>query len=295
MRKFFNWVYLTFHSIMLNISIALYNTENLILKADPNDLDEKSKKNQRMRHRNETLEKFYAGKADEVYTQKYYEILKGADKFMRTAKPHKVQVARDKYGMSYGKEDTHGEVHEHYGFFHPQKDNDKFGKSVGEIVELEKISRKTNDDDYEILRIFSNIPIEVGLAKIIENINADKKFDFKLEDLIKKSENFEFPMKIYRTDDKIPINKIEHITEYIHVKKIGMDVVRLEFFIPNKYKTNDLDLDSDIIKELIDIDQVFFTEKYGEVTGYKVNEYVKKIVFGEYTVFKFNCTVMEIK
>jgi hypothetical protein len=92
MKNIFNWFLLKFHLIMFNISIALFNTENLILKADPNDLGNKNKKNQRMRHRNETLEKFYAGQTDEKYVKDYYEILKLSDKFMRTATPHKILV-----------------------------------------------------------------------------------------------------------------------------------------------------------------------------------------------------------
>jgi hypothetical protein len=73
MKKFFQhillWIYLKFHTIMFAISIALFNTEQEILKADPNNLGESSKKIQRMRHRNQLLEKFYAGQSDEKYVR----------------------------------------------------------------------------------------------------------------------------------------------------------------------------------------------------------------------------------
>lgn len=37
-QKIFFWLYIKFHSIIINISIALQNTEEAILKADPNNL-----------------------------------------------------------------------------------------------------------------------------------------------------------------------------------------------------------------------------------------------------------------
>lgn len=61
---------------MTNISISLYNTEVELLKASPDDLNEKDKKVTRKLHRNQVLEKFYAGQRDEKYTKDYYELLK---------------------------------------------------------------------------------------------------------------------------------------------------------------------------------------------------------------------------
>ena len=70
-RRFFEnvffWIYIKIHTLFINISISLYNTEQEILKADPNINDEGSKKVTRKRHRNEVLEKFYAGQRDEKY------------------------------------------------------------------------------------------------------------------------------------------------------------------------------------------------------------------------------------
>jgi hypothetical protein len=91
-KRIYFWCYIKIHTILINISIALYNTEQEILKADPNDLSEGDKRETRKLHRNQTLEKFYQGKEDSAYTQKYYEVLKRADKFIRTATPHKMAV-----------------------------------------------------------------------------------------------------------------------------------------------------------------------------------------------------------
>ena len=116
-QNIFLWIYLKIHSILINISIALYNTEVEILKANPFDLKEGDKRIQRMRHRNQLLEEFYAGKKNDKYTELYYDILKKSEKFIKTASPHKMAVAADKYHTSYGMKDQYGRRYEHYGFF----------------------------------------------------------------------------------------------------------------------------------------------------------------------------------
>ena len=80
MKRFFRnivlWVYIKLHTLMIAIGVALFNTEQEILKANPDDIKEGDKHIQRKRHRNELLEKFYAGQSDEKYVQDYYELLK---------------------------------------------------------------------------------------------------------------------------------------------------------------------------------------------------------------------------
>lgn len=149
LKRIYFWCYIKVHTTLINISIALYNTEQEILKADPNDLTEKDKKNQRMLHRNPVLEKFYAGKTDEKYVKDYYEILKKADKFIRTATPRQMAVAADKYGTSYGMKDPQGRTHEHYGFYDGKHKN--AGKTIAEVLLKEYDERRTKDDDYELL------------------------------------------------------------------------------------------------------------------------------------------------
>lgn len=100
-KNIYYWVYLKIHIILLNVGIMLYRAE-VDAQADPNIIKEGDKKIQRMLHRNQTLEKFYAGKTDEKYVQQYYEILKKADLFIRNATPRQMALAADRHGASYG-------------------------------------------------------------------------------------------------------------------------------------------------------------------------------------------------
>lgn len=52
------------------------------------------------------------------------------------------------------------------------------------------------------------------------------------------------------------VNKIEQLTEYLHVKKIGFEYRQLEFFIPLKFGTESIDENSEIYNELIKFDSV---------------------------------------
>lgn len=278
---------------MINISIALYNTETEILKANPDDLDESKKKTTRKLHRNPLLEKFYAGQRDEKYVQDYYEVLKKADKFIRTATPHKVEVAAHKYGTSYGMKDKWGRRYEHYGFFDGKHKN--AGKTIGEVLEMEYEERRLKDDDFEILYIFNNKPIEVGLAKVMDVVESSDKEDNVLEvkDLENKSKQFEFPIQIHRTNEFI-LNKIEQLTEYLHVKKIGFEHRQLEFFIPLKFKTSELSEDSEIFKEIIDIKEIHMRDEYGMLKSFAVLNYIKRIIHNDtHEVLKFQAIEME--
>jgi len=278
---------------MIAISIALFNTEQEILKADPNDLDERAKKNQRMRHRNQLLEKFYAGQTDEKYVKDYYEVLKKADKFIRTATPHQMAVAADRHGMSYGMKDRYGRRYEHYGFFDDKHKH--AGKTLGEVIAMEFEERRTKDDDLDIMYIFNNKPVEVGFEKILDVVEKKEGTldEYEVKDLYKKSKTFQFPIQIVREKDVV--NKIEELSEFLHVKKIGFEYRQLEFFIPLKFKTNELTEDSNIFKEIIDIQQVYVRDEYGEMIGFSVDKYFKRIIYNDtHEVLKFNGLEMEI-
>jgi hypothetical protein len=170
-QKIILWTYITIHSIFIKISLALYRTEIDILKANPNITDEAGKKTQRHRHHNQLLEKFYAGQRDEKYVQDYYELLKKADKFKREATPYKYEVAAWKHtGGYYGKnEDYWGrQGNEHLGFF--DNKHKHAGKTMKEVMEEEYKERRLDDDGYEILYIYNNKPIEVGLTKAFDTL-----------------------------------------------------------------------------------------------------------------------------
>lgn len=298
MRKVFQniilWIYLKIHSIMIMISLALFNTEQEILKADPNNVGERNNHTQRMRSRNKLLEKFYAGQTDQKYVQEYYEVLKKADKFIRTATPHQMAVAADKHGTSYGMKDRYGRRYEHYGFFDDKHKN--AGKTLGEVLIEEFEERRTKDDDYEMMYIFNNKPIEVGLAKVFDVVEKKEGSDeeFEVHDLENQSKQFQFPIKIEHENNDIT-NKIEQLTEFLHVKKIGFEYRQFEFFVPLKFKTSELDDESDILNEIIDIKEIFISDEYGELMGFTVNKYIKRINYNDtHEVFKFEGIEMQM-
>ena len=297
MKKFFQniilWIYLKIHTIVFAISFALVNTEQEILKANPNDLNERNNHTQRMRSRNQLLEKFYAGQTDEKYVQDYYEVLKKADKFIRTATPHQMAIAADKYGTNYGMKDRYGRRYEHYGFFDDKHKHT--GKTLGEVLVLEFEERRTKDDDLEIMYIFNNKPIEVGLSQVMDVVEKKENSldEYEVVDMEKKSKQFQFPIKIIR-EKKDTINKIEELSEFLHIKKIGFEYRQLEFFIPLKFRTSEHDEDSDIFKQIIDIQQAFICDEYGELIGFSINKYIKRIKYNDtHDVLKFDGIEMQ--
>jgi len=303
---------------MINISIALYNTEIDILKADPNDLQGGVEKIQRKRHRNNVLEKFYAGIRDEKIVKEYYEILVKADKFIRNSTPHQMAIAADKHGSNYAQKDHYGRRYEHLGFF--DEKHKHVGKTMGEVFALEYEDRRTKDDNYEILYIINNKPIEAGIAKIFNNVketdkmvndivkefivsgsttidvtkNVIEHINFESEDVMKKSQAFEFPIKVVHSNENI-VNKIEQLTEYLHIKNIGLEYRLLEFFIPLHFKTIELADDSPMFKEILDIKEIYYNDEYGKLKAFSITNFIKRLKHKEtYEVLKFEGIEMEI-
>ena len=316
-RNIYYWIFLKIHIILLNIGIMLYRAE-VDAQADPNTIREGDKKIQRMLHRNQTLEKFYAGKTDEKYVQQYYEILKKADLFIRNATPRQMALAADRHGSSYGQKDQYGRRYEHFGFYDDKHKN--AGKTIGEVLISEFEERRIKDDDYELLHIFNNKPIEVGLQKMLDLVKKTNKVrtvpvvssitktetaeienitdyvqedEYEVKDISEKSKTFVFPIKVVREDENT-LNKIEQLTEFLHVKKIGFEYRQLEFLIPLKFRTNDCADDSDIFKQLINIKEVYLHDDYGTIIGYGIIKYIKRINHNDtHEVLKFEAIEMQ--
>jgi len=164
-------------------------------------------------------------------------------------------------------------------------------------LELEFEERRTKDDNYELLGIFNNIPIEVGLVNIMDVIEKTKKenvdFEYEVQDIFKKSKQFEFPIKVNRDNENI-INKIEQLTEFLHIKKIGFEHRQLEFFIPLKFKTELVEENSDIFKEIINIKEIFIRDEYGKLIGFGITKYIKRIKYNDtHDVWKFQGIEMQ--
>ena len=294
LKKIFLWIYIQIHSLLINISISLYSVETEILTANPNITDERNKHVQRMRNRSNMLESFYAGKRDEKINFKFYTLLKKADAFIRTATPRKMAIAADKHKTSYGMKDQYGRRYEHYGFYDEKHKHS--GKTIGEVLEMEMEERRTKDDNYELLNIYNNKPIEVGLVNVIdvlEKTSNDEDSEYKVVDISKKSKQFKFPIKIVRDNEDV-INKIEQLTEFLHIKKIGLDHRQLEFFIPNKYKTKTILEDSETFKELASMKNIYVKNDYGESISFMVNSFIKRVDYNDtHEVWKFEGVVME--
>ena len=166
LRKIFIKLYITIHLFLMRLGIAMKNTEDEVLSSNIGTIDESKKQTLRQQHRNPVIEKMLQGQRDEQYVKEYYEILRKADHFLKTASPEKIAMAADKYGMSYGKKDRWGRRFEHYGFFDPKHKN--YGKSLSDAMKDEVEEKRVKDDDYQIEFIFDNKPIIEGLASFSE-------------------------------------------------------------------------------------------------------------------------------
>jgi hypothetical protein len=277
---------------IMRISAALYNVDQEDLKADAtNLLNEKEKHTLRQQHRNPVINRMQMGQRDEQMIKKYYEILRGADKFMKTASPEKIEMVADKHGMNLGKKDKWGRrPDEHFGFYDPKNKN--YGKSLAEVMKDELDERTSKDEDYPILFMFDNRPIKAGLAVTDEIVETKDGYEAVNE--FKKALNKKFPMRIVR-DDKDIANKIERLTDFLHVKKIDQDTHRvLEFFIDKKYKVFENLENSDIFDEIINFRQVWIKDEYDGIYGFKIQNYYKYLDYDEvFDVLKFNATTIE--
>ncbi len=282
--------------IIYGLSFGMKNVnEEMLSSLNSGDISEKDKKNTRKLSNSELLEKFYAGQKDERYTQDFYEILKKADEFISKSDATKYGVTADKYSMSYGKKDKWGRRHEHYGFFDPKSRH--HGKTLYEVIKEENKERKTNDDDYELLYIYDNIK-SISLGDVWNEFEEKFKIGeaFELDNdvrmnILKKEKN---RLRIIRMNGDVVKNKIEDLTDYVHVKRISDTMMQLEFFIDRKFKVENFDENSNIFKEIINIDEVWLENDYGEIDGYKVDEYKKRMYYNDnYEVIKFLTTKMK--
>ena len=284
MKKFFVriilWVYIKIHTLFINLSFAMQDEAAFSF-----DVDEKKKFNKRM-IRSQLLQKFEQGQRDEKYVQDYYELLKKADKFMRNATPHQKAAAADRWGMNVGIKDKYGRRYDHVGFFDDKHKH--AGKTIKEVLEAELLERRTNDDDYELLAIINNDPIETGLSKVEEVVDDE----LLVNDMLNKSKTLEFPIKVTRETEVV--NKIEQLAEFMHIKKIGFEHRQLEFFIPLKFKTTGVTEGSKIFTELINVGHVYVNDEYGDVAGFNVHSFEKRIIYDDtHEVWKFHGIEMQ--
>lgn len=289
LKTIFLKVFITIHVWLIRLGIAMKNTEDDVLKGDNNQISEKGKNQIRQTHRNPVIEKMLQGQRDEQYVKDYYEILRKADHFMRTASPEKIAMAADKYGMSYGKKDRWGRRFEHFGFFDPKHKN--YGKTLAEAMKDEVEEKRVKDDKYQIEFIFDNKPIVLGLAsfsELKESKSENVSSGVEVMSEFEKAKTRRFPMTVIRENRDVA-NKIEQITRYLHVKKRTDTLKVLEFFIPKKFKLADHVDDKEIMDELTNIKQVWIKDEYDGKYGYTITEFKKYIDHDDqYDVLKFS-------
>lgn len=283
MKKIINWIRFRISIIGFYIGIGISGVDK-VLKSEDHSINEKDKKNTRKLHSNDTLEKFYAGKADEKYTQQYYEILKKADLFMKKSTSRRMAEVADRFGMSLGREIIKGEkVDEHFGFFDEKHINS--GKTLEEALKLEIDERRTKDDDLIVIHMVDNKPYVAGIVDGIE---------LALLSNIERARRMKFPISIVRENDEI-LNKLEMLTEFLHVKRLDDEHSQVEFFINKKFKTQSIPDDSDIFKEIINIKEIWFNGKYDDKYGFNVLKFLKRYDHNEtYEVLKFFVKNIEI-
>lgn len=257
-----------FVSGFISLMFALKRVDD-DLRADPLDL---FKVEQRME-----IKSIY-DKFDERYVEQFYEILKKADKFIRSANPSKVQKTAGKFGLNYGMKDQHGRRFEHYGFF--DEKHKYYGKSINEVRNLEIAEKQLVDEDnYPVQVMYHNkkeFSFNESAALIMDNDNG-----FFAPEIHELARMKKYPLIVTRKE-KVA-NRIEQLTEYLHVKRITDEHFILEFFIPNKFKLEDVPEDSPIFKELIDVQMVLFKDEYGDPNWYGNLKYYKRGVYKKFT------------
>jgi hypothetical protein len=272
------WIKDFWISAIISISFALKRVDDE-LRADPIDLF-------KTEQRAEVRDMF--SMFDEQYVQQFYEILKKADKFLRSANPAKIQKTAGKFGLNYGMKDHHGRRFEHYGFF---DEKHKFaGKSLKEVRALEVAEKTVDGDDYPVIVMYQNKK-DFSMRESIDIVlnNQQGFFAPEIHELARMKK---YPLIVFRGDKKVA-NRIEQLTEFLHVKQISSEHKILEFMIPKKFKLEEVSDDDPIFKELIDIKQVWFKDEYGDRNAYRVTGYYKRGVYKKYITVMKNGELVE--
>ncbi len=275
MKTIINFLKSIFISFMIRISLALKNVEE-DLKAHASDLFGSKKREHKRRSNNPVLRKMEQGQTDEKYVQQYYEILKKADEIIRSTNPDKAAKMADKHGLNIGGKDRWGMRWDHHGFLDPKHKH--YGKTLKEIRDLEISERKQNEDDYPIVAMFSN-KTELSFVQATKVLKSEND-SFFIPELHEMAKMQKFPLKVVRKIEVI--NKIEQLVEFVHVKSITSQHFIVEMFIPVKFKVYGVDVESEAFNDLVNIDQIWFKDEYGDNHAYRITSYYKKTIHQEY-------------
>lgn len=162
--------------------------------------------------------------------------------------------------------------------------------------EIEEKKLQTEDDIKnevfnEFVRNKKTLKLEEYKDEMAEEVKKRKSKEVIVKSTrLRKDAIFEkhlkFPMIVTRKEDVL--NKIETITEYVHIRKITENEHRIiECFIPSKFKVHE-HLDDEIFQELINIDLLSIKDEYGTKYWYRIKGYRDYEKYGEVKVQEKN-------
>lgn len=247
---------------LLKSSLAMKSTEEEIMAPDPAQLQTGQKKEFQKISSSQLLESLRRGDYNAQYVNYFYEVLRRADDIVANSTPEEMRLLAEKYGM--------GETTDNQFKFLHEDHKAKYGdKSQQQIRKEQILQRVTGDDSYDIDHMVINKRTVTNMFESAQG--APRKYDFTL----KVNRKFQ------------SINKIEELSEYMHVKHIGENQKLLEFYVPKKFGITSPD-NSDALNEIKTFDYVSFTDQYGKQFQYSIKKFYKLSQNNNYDVLKFN-------
>ncbi len=177
----------------------------------------------------------------------------------------------EKYGMGQTNKNS-------FSFLNEYNTTQNGGKTISERKNETMKNIGTRDDKYDIEKIVSN-------KRSIIN---------EMEYSLGAKPEYKFTISIRRNNQII--NKIEEITEVVHIKEIQSQTNGriVEFFIPKKFKLKSFGDNTLIMHEMKNNGEYLsFKDKYGEFSEYKLNGFYKISEIDQYDVIKYNATKIE--
>lgn len=157
--------------------------------------------------------------------------------------------------------------------------NGEYNKEyVLKFYQILKLADK-KEYDVDFSRIDSNKTHSIDNFKLINIINNKIEIKNPEEVILLNKE----PIKLttIKSKDNNRKYKIEEYTEYLHIKKYNDTEYLLEFYINQENKI-------DIIKnDLIDITNIYYTDKYGDVSEYVITNFYKESIYNFNHILKF--------
>lgn len=252
---------------LLKSSLAMKSTEEEIFAPDPAQLQTGQKKEFQKLSSSQLLESLRRGEYNAQYVNYFYEVLRRADDIVANSTPEEMKMLAERYGMGDAAKNSYNMLSEDF--------KSRYGDKDAKQVRKEQLKeRVTSDDSYDIDHMVIN---KRTLTNVFESAQgAPRKYDFTL--------------KVTRKYQAV--NKIEELSEYMHVKHIGDNHKLLEFYIPKKFGITHMS-NLDALNEIKSFDYVQFSDAYGKQFQYSIKKFYKTTENNHYDVLKFNAVLIE--